>query len=349
MCSVALTVIIERIVENIKMEKEQIVVSVLCLAYNHEKYIRQCLDGFIMQKVNFAFEVLINDDASTDGTAKIIREYEEKYPDIIKPTYQTENQYSQGVKINQTILFPKAKGKYIAFCEGDDYWVDPYKLQKQVDALENNPDCYFCVCRVDLIEENGEYSIKNKERKSIDKSYKLSSEEAVASLHPYIHQLSGWLLNAGKLKEYYQDPPRFVLMADVGDVPLMLYFAHIGNVYFVKECLSYYRINSIGSWNSKMHNNSDKQLSHYNRMIDMLFLYDEYTSKKYHNDVYRLIFYYQFQKAKITHNFKVLTKKNNSEIWKILTSKQKIKVYLYVCCPSLAGWIEKNYKRLRKG
>ena len=86
-----------------------------------------------MQKTDFPFEILIHDDASTDGTADIIREYEAKYPDIIKPIYQTENQYSKGIKVSQVYQFPRAKGKYIALCEGDDYWTDPYKLQKQVD------------------------------------------------------------------------------------------------------------------------------------------------------------------------------------------------------------------------
>ncbi len=124
---------------------EQIMVSVFCATYNHEKYIRKCLDGFIMQKTNFKFEVLVHDDASTDKTADIIREYEEKYPDIIKPIYQTENQYSKGVQIGVTFQYPRAKGKYIAFCEGDDYWCDENKLQRQFDIMESHPECSICV------------------------------------------------------------------------------------------------------------------------------------------------------------------------------------------------------------
>jgi glycosyltransferase involved in cell wall biosynthesis len=121
-------------------DQSPIVVSIVSLAYNHAKYIRQCLDGFIMQKTNFAFEVLIHDDASTDGTADIIREYELKYPNIIKPIYQTENQYQKGVAIGATYLYPRVQGKYIAECEGDDYWTDPLKLQRQVDFLETHSD-----------------------------------------------------------------------------------------------------------------------------------------------------------------------------------------------------------------
>jgi len=116
------------------------IVSVSCATYNHEKYIRKTLEGFLMQRTQFRFEILINDDASTDGTPNIVREYEHKYPDLIFPLYQKENQYSKGIVISPTYNWPRARGKYIALCEGDDYWTDPLKLQKQVDFLENNPD-----------------------------------------------------------------------------------------------------------------------------------------------------------------------------------------------------------------
>ena len=129
-------------------------VSICCLTFNHENYIRQCLDGFMMQQTNFKFEVLIHDDASTDNTATIIREYEQKYPATIKPIYQSENQYSKGVKPSCNFQFPRAKGKYIAMCEGDDYWTDPLKLQKQVDFLEANPDYVICGHQHNLVRDN---------------------------------------------------------------------------------------------------------------------------------------------------------------------------------------------------
>ena len=138
------------------MQMQEPLVSIICTTYNHGPFIRQCLDGFMMQKTNFTFEVLIHDDASTDNTAEIIREYEDKYPDIIKPIYQTENQYQKGIKIGITYLYPRAKGKYIAECEGDDYWTDPLKLQKQVKILETD-DTYGCVyTRYKTVNEYGE-------------------------------------------------------------------------------------------------------------------------------------------------------------------------------------------------
>lgn len=123
---------------------KELIVTIRCLAYNHEPYIRQCLEGFVMQKTNFRFEAIVHDDASTDGTAAIILEYAEKYPDIIKPIIETENQYSKRDGSLRRIMDAHMHGKYIAICEGDDYWTDPYKLQKQVDFLEANPEYSMC-------------------------------------------------------------------------------------------------------------------------------------------------------------------------------------------------------------
>ena len=121
-------------------EKTNIMVSVICLAYNHIEYIRDALEGFVSQVTDFEYEVIVHDDASDDGTTLIIEEFQKKYPQIIKPIYQKENQYSKKVDLIKEFLAPSAKGKYIALCEGDDYWCNNYKLQKQVEFLEGTID-----------------------------------------------------------------------------------------------------------------------------------------------------------------------------------------------------------------
>lgn len=131
------------------MDNQEVLVTIRCCAYNHERFIRQCLEGFVMQKADFRFEAIVHDDASTDNTAAIIREYAEKYPDIIKPIYETENQYSKHDGSLTRIMNAHTRGKYVAICEGDDYWTDPYKLQKQVDFLESHPDYVMCSSRFD--------------------------------------------------------------------------------------------------------------------------------------------------------------------------------------------------------
>lgn len=139
-------------------------VSIRCLVYNHEPYLRQCLDGFVMQRTNFPFEAIVHDDASTDRSAEIIREYADKYPDIIKPIFETENQYSKHDGSIQKIMNEHMIGRYVAMCEGDDYWTDPYKLQKQVDFLESHPECVYSCHRYVVYNENTkiQYLMSNK-------------------------------------------------------------------------------------------------------------------------------------------------------------------------------------------
>lgn len=134
--------------------REHPLVSVCCLVYNHAPFLRECFEGFVMQKTNFSIEILVHDDASTDGSQEIIKEYTAKYPTLFKPIYQKENQYSKGGGIMQKYLYPRAKGKYIALCEGDDYWTDPYKLQKQVDFLETHLDYSLCCHRYRIYNQN---------------------------------------------------------------------------------------------------------------------------------------------------------------------------------------------------
>ena len=127
------------------MDKNPVLLSICCITYNHENYISQAIEGFLAQKTSFNFEIIIHDDASTDATASIVKKYEQEHPNLIKAIYQTENQYSKGIKPWPNFVFPIARGKYIALCEGDDYWTDPYKLQKQVDFLEANPEYVLTV------------------------------------------------------------------------------------------------------------------------------------------------------------------------------------------------------------
>lgn len=139
------------------MDDNKILVSIKCAVYNHEPYLRQCLEGFVMQKTNFRFEAIVHDDASTDGSAKIIREYARKYPDIIKPIYESENQYSKRDGSLSRIINAACKGKYIATCEADDYWTDPYKLQKQVDILEADPNVSMVYTAFRTVDSNGDF------------------------------------------------------------------------------------------------------------------------------------------------------------------------------------------------
>lgn len=146
--------------------------SIVTITYNHEPYIRKCIEGVLMQQVNFPIEFIIAEDCSTDGTLAICKEYAEKYPDLIKLITSENN---VGAIANERRAMKTAKGKYIAFCEGDDYWTDPLKLQKQVDFLENNPDYSVCFTRYNIYNEtldelyndNAEYLVLHQPKKEV--------------------------------------------------------------------------------------------------------------------------------------------------------------------------------------
>ncbi|WP_292257182.1 glycosyltransferase [Marinospirillum sp.] len=166
-----------------KGDPEKPVVSICCITYNHEPYIEDALEGFLIQDTDFPFEILIHDDASTDRTADIIREYEAKYPKLIKPIYQVENQYSKGNRATM-IVFPLCAGKYIAVCEGDDYWCDPSKLSKQTAYLEMNDDVVISSHDAFIIDEDRKKVKDSKLPDSHKRDY--SSNE--------LKQGKGWLL-----------------------------------------------------------------------------------------------------------------------------------------------------------
>lgn len=261
---------------------EEIMVSICCLVYNHEKYLRDCLEGFINQKTNFKFEILIHDDASTDLSTKIIKKYEEKYPDIIKPIYQKENQYSKGVKISWKYQYPRARGKYIALCEGDDYWSDDRKLQKQFDVMEKNPDCVFSTHKVEKIYEDGtpmqEY-IPLKEMNS-GKIRQIDFIKFLFTQNINTFQTSSYFFRNECIKCFNNEIPEFIKIATVGDRPLMMYMASLGNIYYINESMSRYRVGSIGSWTLKL-TKDDRQKKYYENSIVYSDEYNKYTGYKY--------------------------------------------------------------------
>lgn len=217
-----------------------LLVSISCITYNHAPYIRQCLDGFLMQKTDFAFEILIHDDCSTDGTAEIIKEYESQYPDIIKPLYEEENQWVKGRRGSAVFNFPRAKGKYIALCEGDDYWTDPLKLQKQVDFLEANPEYVMCSHRFKVFKQNEDLMIED--------GYGSISEGKYYDLNNlirgdwYYHPLTVMFrLDKFNVKEYSRYPLTM-------DAVLYYHILKKGKGFMMPEEMAVYRVHAGGVW-----------------------------------------------------------------------------------------------------
>jgi len=273
-------------------------VSIVCITYNHEQYIKQCLDGFFMQKTNFEYEVLIHDDASTDKTADIIRSYEKKYPSIIKPIYQLENQYSKGVKLGN-LLYSLASGKYIAVCEGDDYWTDPLKLQKQVDFMEVNPDCSLCFHASKSIRNNDPGDFILKRPKTIPQTNKFEMKDAILGG-------GGFMATNSMLfhREYIQDRPAWMEKTPVGDAPLMLLLASKGKIGYIDEVMSVYRImSSSTSWSASMQDRTRRKTHHY-AILEMWDNFDDWTEKKYSSIIFqkKMNNRWNYFKGNVKHN-----------------------------------------------
>lgn len=322
-------------------------VSVLCTAYNHEKYIRKCLDGFVMQKTDFKFEVIVHDDASTDNTAEIIREYERKYPEIIKPIYQTVNQFSKKVPIIKKYMLPKAEGKYIALCEGDDFWTDKLKLQKQFDALEANENCNLCVCTVRDANEDGTPMKTTHPSKRFESCVFDTQEFLKVALKEYAFQTSSYFLRKETYADFFYNPPEYKLIAPVGDWPTLLYCTQKGGIYYINDEMSCYRRNAIGSLTTDMKDaNVIKQKKYYSGMIDMIESFDQCTDMKYHEEceLFRIRFQkYYYDCLKSERNFKDVLNKKYRSFFRQESFKDKLYIRVSVYCP----FITKLYNKIR--
>lgn len=210
----------------------KILVSVCTLTYNHEQYVRECLNGILKQRRNFAIEVLIHDDASPDHTAGIIREYESKYPEFVFPIYQKENKCSKGISVSTVYNFSRVQGKYIALCEGDDYWTDENKLQKQVDFLEAHPDFSAVVHQCARLNQNtGEITYRPVEKVELTINDML--RETPAQTATFMFRKS--ILDGIEIPNVFSEDKAYLIL-----------MALKGRVAFLPDCMSVYRKNDGG-------------------------------------------------------------------------------------------------------
>ena len=254
---------------------EQPLVSICCITYNQVQYIRRCLEGLLIQKTSFPFEIIINDDCSTDGTAEVIKEYASQHPHLIFPIYHAENEYSKGVRgMFATFCFPKARGKYIAMCEGDDYWTDPLKLQHQVDFMESHPDYSLCFHNAMILNER----VEVKER--IHSFCYFKGDQTISTER----LIEDWCIPTASIlfrKSSYDQVefPRFFS----GDYTLELALASVGKLHYIDRYMSVYRLNN-GGVSSKI---SFKKWS--SQLFKLLDWYDEYTDRRYHAAIVRRV------------------------------------------------------------
>lgn len=277
------------------MSKQDITVSVFCIAYNQEAFLPECLDSLINQKTDFQYEIVVHDDASTDNTPKIIAEYAEKYPQKIIPLYEKENQYSKNPHFFFKTMLPHAHGKYIAFCEGDDYWTDTNKLQIQLNYMEQHPNCSLCFHNADNLYMNnlsiqktgnlniyGSYATKdNKYTSSNIQNCRFGARSAIPSASEFFR------------KKDIESLPEFFYYAPCADFPLELYLSHVGYAYYLPKSMSVYRKNTGSSVTNKWSSAPEKEIEKSEALINFLDAFNKATYFKHKTGIEPLKNLYQ--------------------------------------------------------
>ena len=308
-------------------------VSICCITYNQEKYIREAIESFLMQKTNFGYEIVIHDDASTDNTVAILKEYQQKHPDKVVLILEKENQYSKNPNSVLEIVFKKARGKYIAVCEGDDGFTDEMKLQKQYDIMENG-NYVMCSHNTDIMDESGELINRGKGR------------------NKNIITIEDFLTNRGNMhtsslffrKKDVQQLPIFFKESLLGDLPLKLFLLNKGNCYMLNDYCFFYRKNAENSWSVKQKQDPEKKRKNVQSIIETYISFDKYSKHKYKELIDSLVIRIEFNYYTSIADLKKIKLPKYKKLYKKLNFVQKVKLRL-----KNVSWFYKLYTKIRYG
>ena len=309
-------------------------VSIICCTYNDEQYIRDSLNSLLGQKTNFPIEILIHDDASTDNTAAIIREYEKVYPQIIKPIFQKDNQYSKGIDVQQ-INYERARGKYIAICNGSDYWIDEYKLQRQYDYLEKTKNCVLSVHAGKLIDVKGKYLNDLCAPSKMNKFYNtlelIKGESGLFATNSMFFRSS-----------LVKSRPSLFMNTPVTDYVLILYLSLFGQVHYMRDVMSCHRVGVQEYRETAQIVSGETDKQHFQGIGEWLLLFDEWTNYSFHDSI----------EAKLNANGFIYTTKQNDykeidamslrQEYISVPSRSKLIVVLEQHLPQLAGMLKRK-------
>lgn len=281
----------EQMIDNWDGYDKRPVVSILCLTYNHRNYIHDALRGILIQKTSFPFEIVIHDDASTDGTSEIIREYQKKYPRIIKTIIQKENQWSQGkhhVILNATHA---ASGEFLAICDGDDFWISAEKLSLQIDSLRANPECSICFHKTLLSAPDAPAITLPSTKERIRQMVAYPTRKAIIRTPPIIIGDGNYMITTAIAvrKQVLLDLPEWFQDCPVGDLFIQILGSIPGGAVFIPEYLSVYRQNTAGSWTTDTYSRPEKAAAFYHKMASSLRKLDNHLGHKYNLEIDFLI------------------------------------------------------------
>lgn len=317
-----------------------ILVSICCITYNHEDYIADAIEGFLMQKTDFKYEVLIHDDASTDRTAEIIRKYERKFPNLIKPIYQTTNQHSKGIKVGK-FNRERALGKYIALCEGDDYWVDPCKLQEQVCFMEKNPECTLCCHDANMLDARS---------KIIHETVRPRNGNGFLPIEQLIAD-GGCIPTASFVypRRLGLNRPDYFNKVSVGDYPLQMYLGSLGKVYYIDKIMSVYRTNVKGSWTMRTYSgksSTGNAIKHNKSIIQFLEAFDTDTGYKFADSIKEAKMMRELSILRTEGKLQEIKSGKHGAYYNALGFKEKVKLHASCYFPRIYRQIARLKKKI---
>ncbi len=318
-----------------------VLVSIICAAYNHEKYISDALSSFVSQECSFDFEVLVSDDASTDGTADIIRKFELAYPEIIKPVYYETNQWSQG-KAASGSLMEAASGKYIAICEGDDFWIDSKKLEAQIRYLEEHQDCTFCFSNAKYLDaQSGKFiegsmlPINELDESILCNKCNLSTSDmlqlAFIPTASFVFRKKDW-----------QQRPIFKKGTFMGDRYWQIIMTEFGYAHYFDSDMVAYRVNNPQSAMGRREADSSKAASAQRGYILLNQEFDNYTNGRYHEIIESVQVRYEYSLYMITQDYKALHAKKYARYAKSLSKKSYLGYLIRVYMPAMARLVDRK-------
>lgn len=300
---------------------DDIVVSVLLMTYNKKKYIKEAIDSILSQKTDFKYELIIRDDASTDGTDLIIKEYQKKYPDIIKPIFIKKNEFNKNTRLIKEML-AYSKGKYIAFMDGDDYWIDDNKLQKQVNYMEEHLDSVALCTNYKVYND---VTKRFKKKKIKEKDY--SVDEIISG--------DGGMFSSASImarRSAIKPSGSFYYISPFEDYVSIINIALQGKVHLLKDYTSVYRINATGSWHDKTSKYDPIEFHKYmyDEMSKLFIAFNKDTNNKYKQATDYVLLKREFMIYVLARDYKRIKEKKFKTLYKIGSCKTKCLYFLKI-------------------
>lgn len=313
-------------------------ITVVLMTYNHREYIKQTLDSILSQIIDVDFDVLIHDDCSDDGTYQILLDYQNKHAEKIRIIRQKSRKFlTDG--FNMMIcnyVVPYINSKYVAYCDGDDYWCDNRKLQKQYDFMKSHLDYSMCFHCAYQLRPNNDMSSKW-----------FIKPEGDIGLEDLINEQPGIPIATSSLfvrTEIFKNFSNWRRAYSVEDLPLYMTAALEGKIHRLSDVMCVYRQFSVGSWSSQNINNIDRLISHQKNLIKGATFFDEQTGYIYHSLVVNHIEGCEFRIARLKNDFKTIFSKKNRRFTKHLSKKEKISLKLQYRLPYLYNLLHKKKK-----